>query len=63
MNIKHNLETVNKTDPGKGSKARIDSAFIYPPWAVVDGRAWLQNSLPPLGILSIASYLESLNYY
>ncbi len=43
-------------------KARVDAAFIYPPWAVVDGRAWLQNSLPPLGILSIASYLESLNY-
>ena len=55
-------------DPGfngaenEGLGKRCDVAFIYPPWAVVDGRATLQNSLPPLGILSIASYLESLGY-
>ena len=41
---------------------RIDIALIYPPWAVLDGRSILQNSLPPLGILSIASYLESKGY-
>ena len=41
---------------------RCDVAFIYPPWAVTDGRVLLQNSLPPLGILSIASYLESLKF-
>ena len=46
----------------EGSTKRYDVAFIYPPWAVADGRATLQNSLPPLGILSIASYLESLGY-
>ena len=40
----------------------IDVALIYPPWAVLDDRSILQNSLPPLGILSIASYLESKNY-
>ena len=39
---------------------RLDVLFIYPPWAVLDDRAILQNSLPPLGILSIAAYLESL---
>jgi len=38
---------------------QIDVALIYPPWAVLDDRSILQNSLPPLGILSIASYLES----
>jgi anaerobic magnesium-protoporphyrin IX monomethyl ester cyclase len=41
---------------------RIDVVFIYPPWAVLSGRVTLQNSLPPLGILSMASYLESLNF-
>ena len=40
----------------------IDVALIYPPWAVLDDRSILQNSLPPLGILSMASYLESKNY-
>lgn len=44
----------------KGSEQRLDAALVYPPWAVLDDRAILQNSLPPLGILSIASYLESL---
>jgi anaerobic magnesium-protoporphyrin IX monomethyl ester cyclase len=46
----------------KASNKRIDVALIYPPWAVLSGRVTLQNSLPPLGILSIASYLESLNF-
>ena len=44
----------------KTHKNRIDVVFIYPPWAVLSGRVTLQNSLPPLGILSIAAYLESL---
>lgn len=39
---------------------RLDVLFIYPPWPVLDDRAILQNSLPPLGILSIAAYLEQL---
>lgn len=39
---------------------RLDVLFIYPPWPVLDDRAILQNSLPPLGILSIAAYLQSL---
>ncbi len=42
--------------------ARLDVALVYPPWPVLDDRAILQNSLPPLGLLSIASYLESLDY-
>jgi radical SAM superfamily enzyme YgiQ (UPF0313 family) len=41
---------------------RLDVLFIYPPWPVLDDRAILQNSLPPLGILSIAAYLESLGH-
>lgn len=40
----------------------LDLVLIYPPWPVLDDRAILQNSLPPLGILSIASYMESLGY-
>ena len=40
----------------------VDLVLIYPPWPVLDDRAILQNSLPPLGILSIASYAESLGY-
>ena len=43
-------------------KKQIDVVLIYPPWAVLEERAILQNSLPPLGILSIASFLESHNY-
>lgn len=40
----------------------VDLVLIYPPWPVLDDRAILQNSLPPLGILSIAAYMESLGY-
>ena len=46
----------DKLDP------RYDVVLIYPPWAVLSGRVTLQNSLPPMGIISIASYLESLNF-
>jgi radical SAM superfamily enzyme YgiQ (UPF0313 family) len=42
--------------------SNVDVVLIYPPWPVLDDRAILQNSLPPLGLLSIASYLESLGY-
>ena len=52
------------TGPRKtnGTKKRLDLALIYPPWAALDDRAFLQNTLPPLGILSIASYIETLGY-
>ena len=40
----------------------IDIALINPPWPVLDDRAMLQNSLPPLGILSIAAYMEDIGY-
>ncbi len=36
--------------------------LFYPPWAVLDDRAMLQNCLPPLGILSIASYIEASGF-
>lgn len=39
-----------------------DLFLIYPPWPVLDDRSMLQNCLPPLGILSIASYVESSGY-
>lgn len=62
MNQTQNFGTGSGGAGNMGSAKRYDVALIYPPWAVTDGRATLQNSLPPLGILSIASYLESLNY-
>jgi anaerobic magnesium-protoporphyrin IX monomethyl ester cyclase len=40
----------------------VDLVLLYPPWPVLSDRAILQNSLPPLGILSIASYMETLGY-
>ena len=36
-------------------QGRLDLLLIYPPWAVLKKRGILQNNLPPLGILSIAS--------
>ena len=42
--------------------SNVDVVLIYPPWPVLDDRAILQNSLPPLGLLSIASYMESLGH-
>jgi anaerobic magnesium-protoporphyrin IX monomethyl ester cyclase len=56
------LQNSSSDFPDSNNGIKYDVAFIYPPWAVTDGRAALQNSLPPLGILSIASYLESLNF-
>jgi len=46
----------------RNSGSKVDLVLIYPPWPVLDDRAILQNSLPPLGLLSIASYAESLGY-
>lgn len=37
--------------------SRVDCILIYPPWTVLQGRAFLTNCLPPLGILSIAAVL------
>ena len=44
------------------SGRRLDALLIYPIWVMGSGRGRLQRMLPPLGILSIAGYLESLNY-
>jgi len=44
------------------ASVRTDLVLLYPPWPVLDDRAILQNSLPPLGILSIAAYAEQLGY-
>ena len=49
-------------DRGLQPATRTDLFLVYPPWAVLDDRAMLQNCLPPLGILSIASYAELLGY-
>jgi len=41
----------------------VDLLLIYPPWAVSGERGnSIMNCLPPLGILSIASYVESHGY-
>jgi len=39
------------------ARARVDCVLIYPPWTVLQGRAFLTNCLPPLGVLSIAAVL------
>ncbi len=62
MNLIQKSDNQNRPTKKEASGNRYDVTFIYPPWAVLDGRATLQHTLPPLGILSIASYLESLKY-
>jgi radical SAM superfamily enzyme YgiQ (UPF0313 family) len=42
---------------GEEASGRIDCVLIYPPWTILQGRTFLTNCLPPLGILSIAAYL------
>jgi anaerobic magnesium-protoporphyrin IX monomethyl ester cyclase len=42
---------------------RLDLLLIYPPWPVLKKRGILQNNLPPLGILSIASYCRQQGFY
>jgi hypothetical protein len=44
--------------PASSDGQRVDCVLIYPPWTILYARAFLTNALPPLGILSIASYLE-----
>lgn len=46
----------------KDRSSRIDCVLIYPPWVALSSRGVLQNSLPPLGVLSIASHLEQSGY-
>lgn len=43
-------------------KPRADVLLVYPIWVSGGSRGALQRMLPPLGILSIASYLESKGY-
>jgi len=43
-------------------KERADVLLVYPIWVTKAGRGSLQRMLPPLGILSIASFLEAQNY-
>jgi radical SAM superfamily enzyme YgiQ (UPF0313 family) len=50
-------------DPVSGPDARLDLLLVYPPWAVSEERGnSLMNCLPPLGILSIAAFVESRGY-
>jgi radical SAM superfamily enzyme YgiQ (UPF0313 family) len=39
-----------------------DCALIFPPWTVLQGRSYLANRLPPLGVLSIAGYLLKFGF-
>lgn len=43
-------------------KDRADVLMVYPVWVKKQGRGKLQRMLPPLGVLSIASYLEQHGY-
>jgi radical SAM superfamily enzyme YgiQ (UPF0313 family) len=40
----------------------LDLLLITPPWACMGGRGALQHNLPPLGLLSIAAYVEQHGY-
>ena len=46
----------------RNGKKRTDLFLIYPPWAALGRDTYLQNFLPPLGILTIAAYAESKGY-
>jgi len=46
----------------KPKKSRADVLLVYPIWVEKRGRGKLQRMLPPLGILSIASFLEKFGY-
>ena len=47
----------------RNAEASLDLLLIYPPWAVSEERGnSLMNCLPPLGILSIAAFVESHGY-
>jgi len=41
---------------------RLDLLLIYPPWPAAKGRARLISTLPPLGVLSIASNVEASGF-
>ena len=47
-----------KPPPRVPRKARADVLLVYPIWVSEGSRGRLQRMLPPLGILSIASWLE-----
>ena len=53
---------VPPSDPGPEAGERTDLFLIYPPWAVLEDRAMLQNCLPPLGLLSVAAQAEASGY-
>lgn len=53
---------VPPSDLGPEAGERTDLFLIYPPWAVLEDRAMLQNCLPPLGLLSVAAHAESSGY-
>lgn len=40
----------------------LDLLLITPPWACMGSRGVLQHSLPPLGLLSIAAYVEQQGF-
>lgn len=51
-------ESTRGRDKSLGTEAPVDCVLIYPPWTILQGRTFLTNCLPPLGILSIAANLE-----
>jgi radical SAM superfamily enzyme YgiQ (UPF0313 family) len=65
MNPSRRVKGVSAVRGGYSGAAgdRLDLLLVYPPWAVPEKRGILQNSLPPLGLLSIASYAEAKGYH
>ena len=49
-------------EPSDLDKAGIDLLLITPPWACIGSRGILQHNLPPLGLLSIAAYVEQYGF-
>jgi anaerobic magnesium-protoporphyrin IX monomethyl ester cyclase len=41
---------------------KLDLLLVYPPWPILKKRGILQNNLPPLGILSIASHCREQEF-
>ena len=60
LNRKESFQT--NTIIREPKKTRLDVLLVYPIWVKKNGRGALQRMLPPLGVLSIASYLEKNDF-
>lgn len=61
--IRKNSEIMNAIGTSNQKTSNeVDVLLVYPIWVTSSGRGRLQRMLPPLGVLSIASYLETSGY-